>query len=134
MKTNMFFLSAVISLIHLFSFVKGQSLYGTTLVGVQVEFYDTTGTLLSRDTSDVHCIWSFDEHYTKLTYAEYLSNGSLYRKIQYAILEKHENAEVRILIVQHRQDIFSMIFWKDGSMIAYEFGNEMAIFTGEIEY
>lgn len=134
MKTNLFFLSVLLSLSQIFSFVKGQSLYGTTLVGVQVEFYDYSGNLLSKDTSDVHCIWSINEERSQLHYAEYLSDGSVYRKIQFAIVSSYENKEVRNLIVQHQQDVFSMIFWKDGSLIAYEFQDEVALFTGEIEY
>lgn len=134
MKTTYLFLTLTLFLVQNISFSQTHQLYGTTLVGVNVQTYDTTGYLLVIDTADVHCVWTPNEDFSQLVYAEYLEDGKLFRSIKFSILDRSENDEVRRLIVQNGDDVFSMLFWKDGTMVVYEMGDQVTLLTGEVEY
>jgi len=134
MKTRNFFLIALFSSLVQISYSQSQNFYGTTLVGVNIETYDTTGLMLFADTADVHCVWRANEDYTNLHYTEYLANGTVFRTINFTILNRNENEDVRRLVVQNDANIFAMLFWKDGSMVAYEMRDEVMLLTGQVEY
>lgn len=104
------------------------------MVGVAVETFDYNGTLLLVDSVDVHCIWIPNEDFTQLDYYEYLSDGKLYRSLKYTILERTENENGRRLVVQNGANIFAMLFWNDGDMVAFEMRDQVTLLTGELEY
>ena len=106
----------------------------TNTASVNIEQRDLEGNLIGTDQADVRCVWVANADSTLLEYTEYTEKDSIVKHISYSVVSVFEDATVLSLAVSHNGNQFNAVFWKDGSMVVYEFGDSVAILSGSIEY
>jgi hypothetical protein len=106
----------------------------TSVASVNIEQRDLVGHLIGTDHADVRCVWVENSDASKLDYTEYTETDSIVKQISYDVVEVFEDTTVRSMALNHNGNTFNAVFWKDGSMVVYEFGDSVAILSGSIEY
>lgn len=104
--------------------------------GVKVAKVDNKNdSIISAWETSNYAYYSTNDTYTKFSYEEYDHSNKCTKKYTHTIVSHTQDSEVHTLQVKSADDggVYSVIIWKDGSMVALQNGPYTYLVTGEYE-
>lgn len=106
-----------------------------SVTGVTMATYDNdTDTLVDIQYLDTYVKFTSDGNYTTLWMTEYDEDGKQLKQVEMPVLSMNEDEEVMTFKLIEEEFTYNLLFWKDGSMVAYQFSDEYVLLVGAIDY
>ncbi|MEX1002025.1 MAG: hypothetical protein WDZ35_07915 [Crocinitomicaceae bacterium] len=97
-------------------------------------FNKETDAIVEETHLDSYLEYTSDIEYTTLWMAEYDQEGKVLKHVRMPVIRMVEDKEIMTFLIRGDGYDYEILFWKDGSMVAYRFSETYVLLTGAIEY
>ena len=101
-------------------------------IGVNMASFDNeTDALIDQSYLESSVVYTSDKNYNTIWMTEYDENGNQIKQVEMPVVSMEEDSTVMTFYVENG---FNLLFWKDGSMVVYEFADQYVILEGAVNY
>jgi len=103
-------------------------------VNCEIASYNLNNEKIESYFTESNCVWYINHDHTELKFEEFTPDGTVVKSKTLKIDKTFEDDVVFSVVVLGNDGTYTMSFWKDRSMVAYEFLDGYTLISGDFNF